>query len=326
MKKIIGLLFVFLFFVGCDDGDLVVESISLDEVSPVKCNINNILYKFNDNQSMVLEMSDIATAFKNEESTKLPITIDNTANKLVFRTYNGEVKATNICATNFDAFPNVNDEWIAQSGLVSVVTKAQKSAPDATTNATRISGYNHSIVLKNIEWLKPDGSRQLETIDRPFGVYQTTPTNALPFGFQDNPLVFESTCLTDKTIIAKSGRESMRLKLDDTSYNFLFTNATTLPNNPKIKPLTATNTVVYNLFNGLINVSDFCLPLPAQLEQWTAIIQTGTTTATIEVETTTETTTRVKHTIYLKGVTFTNGNVSFYYGDRIKFGLFLKDI
>jgi hypothetical protein len=331
MKKILGLLLVALFFVSCDDGDLsVTNAIRYDASTLVKCNLNNILYKLNGDQALILEITnatDFAKIFKNEEKTKDILNIDLTTNKLLFRTYNGEVKTTNICATTTDAFPTAKEEWVAQSGKIEVKTTAIISTPNTTTNATRITGYNHAIILKDIEWLKPDGKIQLENLERPFGVFQTAPTYPLAFGFQDNPLVFKSTCPNDNTIVAKSGSEAMRLKLDDTSYAALFTTATTLPNEPKSKPLTATNTVTYNLYNNIIAISDFCLPFPAtrpvMLEEWKADLLTGTTTATIEVETATETTTTVKHTIYLKGITFSNGNVTFYYGDRIKFGYFL---
>ncbi len=332
MKKILILLSFALFFAGCDDGNLsITDSIRYDAPTLVKCNLNNILYKLNGDQALILEItnpSDFAKIFDNEEKTKDILNIDLTTNKLLFRSYNGEVKATNICATTTDAFPTAKEEWVTLSGKILVKTTAVKSDPNTTTNGTRITGYNHAIILKDIEWLKPDGNKQLENIERPYGVYQTAPKYPLAFGFQDSPLVFKSTCLNDNTIVAKSGSESMRLKFDDASYDALFTSTTTLPNAPKSRPLTATNTVTYNLYNNIIAVSDFCLPLPptrpVQLEEWKAAILTGTTTATIEVETTTETSTTVKHTIYMRGVTFSNGNVAFYYGDRIKFGYFIS--
>lgn len=332
MKKIFGLLLVALLFASCDDGNLsVTDSIRYDAPSLVKCNLNNILYKLNGDQALILEITnavDFAKIFKNEEKTKDILNIDLSTNKFLFRSYNSAVKATNICGTTLDAFPSVKEEWVAQSGKIEVKTTAVKSTPNTTTNGTRITGYNHAIVLKDIEWLKPDGSKQLENLERPLGVFQTAPTYPLALGFQDSPLVFKSTCLNDNTIVAKSGSESMRLKLDDASYAALFNNTTTLPDAPKTKPLTTANTVIYNLFNNIISVSDFCLPLPTtrpvQLEEWKADILTGTTTATIEVETATETSSTVKHTIYLRSITFSNGNVSFYYGDRIKFGYFIS--
>jgi hypothetical protein len=330
MKKILGLFFVSLLFTGCDDGNVIIdETINLDNAEIVKCNLNNILFKIKENQAMILEISDINAAFKNKEETKALIPIDQTSNKLIFRTYNGEVKATNICATTFDIYPAPKEEWIAQSGVIEIKTIAIKSDPNTTTNATRITLYRHLIVLKNISWLKPDGKIQLENFDRPYGVYKTTPTN-LPFGFQDSPLVFKSPCSDDNTIIAKSGSESMRLKLDDNSYAALFNNTITLPNAPKTKLITANNKLTYNLFNGLVVLTDFCTPLPATrpatLEDWKANISNGTTNGIIEVETSTETTTKVRHTIWLRGITFDNGNVNFYYGDCIKFGYFITDI
>jgi hypothetical protein len=329
MKKIFGLLIVSLLFVGCDDGDLVVESISLDGIVPVKCTINNILYKIKDNQSLALEIADIATAFKNKKETKAIITIDNSTNKLIFRTYNGEVKASNICATTFDAFPSVAEEWIAQYGTIEINTTVVNTAPATSTNATRISKYNHSIILKNVGWLKPDGSIQLETIDRPFGVYQTDPS-LLPFGFAADAPVLKSTCLNDNTIVALSGSEAMRLKLDPTAYTLLFTTVSTLPNAPKTQVVNATNKLTYNFFESAIALADFCALFPAtpasSEEEWTAKASTSATNGIIEVETTSETSASVRHTIYVRGITFDNGNVTFYYGDRILFGYFIAAI
>ncbi len=331
MKKTMVLFIGLLLFMGCDDGDLTASDvINLDSATLVKCNLNNIIYKINGDQALILEIADIATAFKNKEETKALINIDITANKLIFRTYNGEVKASNICATTPEFYPTPKEEWIAQSGVIEIKTIVRKSEPNTTTNATKIIGYRHLIFLRNINWLKPDGTTQQENFDRSFGVILTNPSYSLPFGFEDSPLVFKSPCPDDNTIIAKSGSESMRLKLDDTTYNYLFTTATTLPNTPKIRALTANNKLTYNLFNGLVVLTDFCTPLPATrpatLEDWKANISTASTNGIIEVETTTETTTSVKHTIWLRSIIFDNGNVNFYYGDRIKFGFLIQNI
>ncbi len=331
MKRFLILFSTVLFFFGCDDGDIsVTDAIRLDDALIVKCNFNTILYKIKDDQALLLEIADLSTAFENKEANKTPINISPTTNKLLFRTYNGTVKASNVCGTTFDINPTVKEEWIAQAGVIEIVTTVRKSEPNTTTNATTILGYRHVITLKNITWLKPDGATQLDNFGRTFGVYDTNVTTNLPFGFQENSLVFKSTCPTDNTLVAKSGSESMRLKLAPTSYAALFTPATTLPNAPKSKPITVENTLTYNFFSGLIALSDFCIPLPntrpATLETWTANVSSGATNGIVEVETTTETSASVKHTIFLRGVTFGNGNVDFYYGDRIKFGFFIEQL
>jgi hypothetical protein len=321
MKKILGLLIVSVLFAGCDDGNVVVESIDLKDAKLIKCAQNNILFKINSNQSMLLEIKETTILpFKNETGIRT-VAIDNSINKLLFRTYNGDVKETNICGTTLDAFPSTKEEWIALYGNVEVNTTVIKTEPN-TNNATRIKTYNHAILLKNIGWQKPDGTTQQQA-EMAFGVYQTNPDYDLAFGFDSdtNTDVIKSSC--DKSIFNFSGRESLRLKLDDATYNSLFTNVPSTKN----ALLNNSNTLTYSLFNNLINNAYFCTsPLPSTpilLEEWKAENGISDLLGTISVVTSTQTSTQFKHTITLKGVTFKKGNVSFYYGETIEMGSFI---
>jgi hypothetical protein len=224
MKKILGLLLVLLFFAGCDDGDLVAESIDFGTSTVKVCANNNLLYKINNNQSIIFEYEESSTVapFKNEIGTKPLLTIDNVKNKLFFRTYNGNPLDTSICGTILDANPSITKEWIAEYGTVEIKTTAILSTPNTTTNATRISKYNHAIVFKNVGWKKSDGGSQQEA-EIVYGVVQTNPDYALPFGFDSdtNSDVIKSSC--DTSIFNFSGSEALRLKLTQATYDALFT-------------------------------------------------------------------------------------------------------
>lgn len=325
MKKTMVLLIGLLLLVSCDDGNVVLQTISFGDATIAKCDNTNLLYKISENQSMIFEFEESTTIapFKNDVNTKQPLAIDNLKNKLIYRTYNGNPVKTSICGTILDANPQITQEWIAEYGTVEIKTSAILSAPN-TNNATKISKFNHAIVFRNVGWKKPDGSTQQET-EIPFGTVQTNPDYNLPFGFDSdaNTDVIKSSC--DTSIFNFSGSESLRLKLKPATFDVLF--ATIAGANAKTALLDNDNTLTYSLYNNIINNAFYCVipqpTAPVLLQEWKAENGISDIKGTISVITTTQTATQFKHTITLKGVTFKRNNVTFYYGDIIEMGSFV---
>ena len=179
MKRVVSLLFVALFLNSCDDGNLIQEDISFEDVATQSCNTNNIIYKLKDKEALILEIPE--SSFTNEPSlVGSPTIIDiNSANRVVYRFYNGTVSSSTICETIPPATPIVTDQWTATAGKIQIFTTAVKTT-NPIDNSTRITGYNHNIVFKNVTFAKNSGTQVYETF--PFGDYVTSAT-PLPFGF-----------------------------------------------------------------------------------------------------------------------------------------------
>jgi hypothetical protein len=314
MKRVLSLLVFVMFLNGCDDGDLVLETINFEDVATQSCSTNDILYKLKEKEALLLEIPK--TSFVNEptpvgEPTEIAI---GGSNRVVYRFYNGTVATDNICETIPPATPIVMDQWIATAGTIQIITTPVKTT-DATTNATSITGYNHNIVFKNITFLKSDGTQVYETFL--FGDH-VTPATSLPFAFDETL----DQCSTSKQIYNYNSSESLTLDIDP----LLLSSAAI--NVPKTGLISATtNKLRYRLFSGLLTSDYFCItPEPASPiinEEWNAVAGVQDVSGIIEVTKTTDVPGVFKYTIVLKKVTFKKGITDFKLGDSYEYGVLL---
>jgi len=312
MKRFLGLLICAVALNSCDDGNLILENINFEDVATQSCSTNEIIYKLKDKEALLLEIPK--SIFVNEPTVPgFPtlIDIDNATNQVVYRFYNGTITTANICNTIPPALPNVTDQWTAASGKIQIITTTIKTI-DATNNSTRISGYNHNLVFKNITFDKTNGIQVYETF--PFGDYITPPKNTLPFGFEK----VVKQCSTSKQLYNRTSSEALTLDNIDPA---LIVNTETPLNTPRIAVIGALkNKLSYRLYSGGVITDDyFCnttVPvLPSISEEWNAL-----NGGIIEVTTIKNGTTAYKHTIVLKNVVLKKGNSDFKLGDSYAYG------
>ena len=152
MKRFLGLLLFIIALNSCDDGDLTVENIDFNDVAIKGCSTNNILYKLNNQESLLYITSNQDTLVNNATAVGTPTIINlSSANTVYYRFYNGVVGDANICASIQPATPSVTNEWIATNGKVEINTSAIKTE-GKIKNSTIITGYNHNIIFKNIDF------------------------------------------------------------------------------------------------------------------------------------------------------------------------------
>ena len=312
MKRFLGVLACVFALNSCDDGNLTLETIDFEDATTQSCSANNIIYKLKEKEALLLEIPE--TAFVNEPNdpdAPTLIDIDNSIYRVVYRFYNGTVAADNICNTIPPATPYVTDQWTASSGKIQIITTTVKTT-STTDNSTRITGYNHNIVFKNITFDKGNGTQVYETF--PFGDYVTPPTNNIAFGF--NKVVEQ--CPVSKQIYNYVGGEALTIdKIDAT----LIVNTETPLNTPRTAVIgSVNNKVAYRLYSdGVLTPSYFCnttVPaLPLISEEWNAV-----NGGIIEVTTVKNGTTAYKHTIVLKNVVLKKGNSDFKLGDSYPYG------
>lgn len=315
MKRVISLLFFAFVINSCDDGNLIQEDISFENIKITQSCTNGIIYKLKDQEALLLEVP--ATTFVNETSAaNSPTIIDiSTSNRVVYRFYNGTVSSSTICETIPPATPIVTDQWLATKGQIVITTSAVKE-PNATINGTKITGYNHNIVLRNVTFEKSNGDQRYDLF--PFGDY-ITPATPLNFGF-DQTL---DKCSTSNQIYNFTSSEALILNIDPS----LIANEITPLNTPRTGLITSTtNSLTYRLFTGGVLTNDyFCNTVtpttPTVSQEWNAAAGVNGTSGIIEVTTTTSGPNTFKHTIVLKKVTFKKGNNDFLLGeDKYIFG------
>ena len=318
MKRFLGVMALTFALNSCDDGDLSLETIDFEDATTQSCSKNDIIYKLKDKESLLFEIPE--SSFKNEPTnpdTPTIIDIDNSTYRVVYRFYNGTVATDNICKTIPPALPTVTDEWIATSGKIQIITTAVKTT-NTTENSTRITGYNHNIVFKNITFAKNDGPQVYETF--PFGDY-VTPSTPLPFGFDK----IAEQCPTTKQIYNYLSGESITIDNIDPT---LIVNTETTLNTPRTGLISSLkNKLAYRLYSGVLTPSYFCATsvpvLPAISEEWNAVNGVEGISGIIEVTTIKSGTTAFKHTIVIKNASLKKGNSEFRLGDSYIYGEFL---
>lgn len=308
MKRFLGILICIIAFGGCDDGDLIVDTIDFTDVATKSCSTNNLLFKLKEGESLILNVPK--ETFANDatvEGNPIELNVSST-NQVVYNFYDGKVADANICDLVPPATPNVKNQWKASSGIIQITTTAVKKL-DETTNSTQITGYNNNIVFKNITFEKGNGTSQFyETF--PFGDYLKT-VDPLPFNFQKLLVICPSG-----QVYEFSESEAFTLDIDPA----LIANAVTPVGSPRIGTIGAvTNKLVYRLFNGVVPPSYFCQAtdplLPTVNQTWL-----GKVGGTIEVTTTTGGPNTFKHTIIFKNVTLEKGTNNFQLGNNYTYG------
>ncbi|MCC9019351.1 hypothetical protein [Flavobacterium lipolyticum] len=309
MKKYASLLFLALLLNGCDDGDLVVDTIDFSDpsITAATCNTttNNIIYKLKKQESLLIQLPpNSLTNDATEPGKPKTFDINNTDIRVVYRAYNGLIGVNNICGAIPPTTPAVTEEWQATAGkIVDVITAA---VTDNTDGSSTITGYNHNIFFQNITFLKPAGP-QVEA-EYSFGLFKTT-YNAPNTVFQ----TVVRQCPTSKQLFNFTPSSALTIDSIDPK---LLENVVTPSNQPKTGLIgSSTNKVLLRTYNGTSLTQDyFCAtPLPTTPtvnEIWTADNGVQNVSGIIEVSTTLVGSTYF-HKIVLKGVKLTRTNSSF---------------
>lgn len=327
MKKYAALLLFALFLNGCDDGDLTVDEIDFADVQESSaCDplTNTLIYKLKSQEALLLQLP--SGAIVNDQGT-YTYTIDANGKgsyRVVYRAYDGTVAKDNICGAIPPTTPKVTEEWNGVEGLIEIVT-TQTEVPNTNNDGgSRITGYEHSIIFRNITFAKPAGNQtEAEFV---FGTYNT-PVTPADLTFKTNPNGSAYEC-DNKTY---NYNNSFYLSIEDID-PALIVNVITASNQPRTSLITATqNKVFYKTAlteTGSITPAFICAKVqpssPAIDETWTGQLGVANASGIIEV-TTTRTGQVYEHTIVLKNVILQKGKSSFKLGSSFVLGKVTRD-
>ncbi|KRB55975.1 hypothetical protein [Flavobacterium sp. Root186] len=322
MKKYASLLILALLLNGCDDGDLTVDTINFEDIQTSASCPNSstdetaptLIYKLKTQESLVIQLP--ANSIKNDATpigAPLTYDINNSTYRVLYRAYDGTVAVNNICGTIPPRTPNVTEEWQATAGIIEITSTQVTGDKSTTDGSTRITGYNHQIVFRNITFLKPAGPQTEEEFV--FGNYTTGP-DPLYLTFTTAP----TQCTDKKQVFNFNPTSYMQVNnLDQTLIQQVV--------GTRSAAITATaNNITYTTFKsntGTLTSSYFCISpapsAPAVSTVWNSVVDNN---GIVEVTTTATGTTSIvyKHTITIKNVTLKKGNSSFYLADDFVLG------
>ncbi|MBZ4034674.1 hypothetical protein K6T82_07850 [Flavobacterium sp. 17A] len=333
MKKYTALLLFALFLNGCDDGDLTVDNITFDEDKEAQvCGdplTSNLIYQLKTQEALLLQMP--AGSFRNENDSIYTYTIDGKGNgsyRVVYRAYDGTVASTNICGTIPPSTPKVTEEWLGTDGVIEIESTANE-VPNATDGSSKITGYTHSVIFRNITFAKPSGIQtNAEFI---FGKYVTTTSIPSPTFPADQEVI---ECSVMKGIYNYNTNLYLSIENIDTELIKPEITPTGQPRESYIE--TAKNNVYYRTAKkdtGSFTEDAICVekkPTTPTVDQtWTGRLGSKESNGGIIQVTTTRLgeTQTYTHTIVLKNVTLqrgTKGQNSFKLGNSFLLGTITK--
>jgi len=327
MKKYTALLLFALFLNGCDDGDLTVDKITFDDEKEAQlCGdaaTGTLIYKLKTQEALLLQMP--VGSFRNENDSTYTYEIDSKGNgsyRVVYRAYDGTVASTNICGTIPPSTPKVTEEWLGTDGVIEIASVA-KEVPNEADGSSRITGYTHSVIFRNITFAKPSGIQTNEKFV--FGNYITT-VAAPNLTFPADQQVIE--CSVMKGVYNYNVNSYLSIENIDPS---LLENVITPTNQPKKGLIEAAkNNVFYRTAKsgtGSFTESAICVaqkPTTPTVEQtWTGELGKADVSGIIEV-TTTRAAQTFTHTIVLKNVILQKGKSTFKLGTSFVLGTINK--
>lgn len=321
MKKYAALLLFAFLLNGCDDGDLIVETIDFETVTEsAACDTTNtLIYKLKAQEALLLQLPN--DKIINDNGT-YEYPIDSKGNglyRVVYRAFDGAITQNNICGAIPPSTPRVTEEWIATDGIITIQT-TQIEPKNANDDGTRITGYEHSIIINNVTFAKPSGDQtQARYV---FGTYKTEVTPA-SLTFRTNTSGLAYSCTNVKRVY--NYNNSFYLSIEDIDPELL-KNEVTPSNQPRTSLITATmNKVFYKTAKadtGVFTEENICTPTsssPVVAQTWTGQLGVAGEKGIIEVSTALVGTTYT-HTIVLKNVILERGNSSFKLGSSFLLG------
>lgn len=168
MKKIFALLFITLFFVSCDNGDIIVTSFDLQDSALKLCGTSRekVLYVTNnqdvyESMSLKLSGSRLEDSLQNVLTTQIedPIQIQlNDNNRLIYRIYDSEVPSDYFCSQIPPKNPQVVEEyWSTSGGNVIIGTIFNDETADSDTDGDGIDNIDEGWNLEGTNLPDTDG-------------------------------------------------------------------------------------------------------------------------------------------------------------------------
>lgn len=166
IKKLCLAICVSAFFWACNDGDLEVETISLNNQDVLSCTSDTtatFLFKYDSKQALILNLpSGILVNSNNTTSGAIPGNY-----KLYYREFDGTISTSYFCGDYPPSSPSVIAQTAATGGTVSITTQA------IFNSSGTLLRYDHLITIKDLVLVNSKGEKIIDS-NFIFGTYQTT--------------------------------------------------------------------------------------------------------------------------------------------------------
>lgn len=150
MKKIFALILAVLAFQSCDDGDITLQSFDFSDEEVQKCTDNDLMFKINGNELLLIKFADATTfntLFASTPTNGTPRVLTlSSSNIIYYRKYSDNVSSSSICSDLPPATPVVTNEWTSNGGTLQIETNEVYDSNNVLT------GYTHNITFHNVNF------------------------------------------------------------------------------------------------------------------------------------------------------------------------------
>lgn len=275
MKKYLAFLICLVVLNACDDGEMTFDTFDFSEVQASNCSNNNLIYKVNGNEALVLQINSTATndifPFRNVIGTKtIPL---NNSNKVFYRTFSGDINGSSyFCSTIPPASPTVTSEYATSdtgNGIIEITTTL---IPSTTTLAN--AKYLHSIILRNVTFTNSQGG-VLIFDELNFGTYSTV--SSVEFAFSNLTAQHCSVGtgnlfkVIDTNLGNIAGTENLNKFLEINIPVSMFPTQSTEVRKVFLSETDGVN-AIYRVYNGDVENEDYCgqVETLSKQEEWKA--------------------------------------------------------
>ncbi len=175
MRNYFYILFLFVGFTSCDDGDIIINNFDFEDATLKSCKkagTAKVLYIINNDDIFeTISLQATNTAFSEKEdvlstNTSSDIRFDlSTSNKLTYRTYDGTVPPNYFCSDIPPSNPKVNEEFISVGGTVVINTIAEFNTTDkdgdGVTDDEELDEDTDGDGIMNVDDIDDDGDNVL---------------------------------------------------------------------------------------------------------------------------------------------------------------------
>lgn len=322
MKRFFALFTVLFLLANCNDGNIEVASFDFAEAKVASCGVgttNFFVYNAKDKRTFIVKIAE--SNFKNlvtPANNSIVLKIDNATNKVIYREYSGSITSETLCAAIPVSSPTVSKEWVAVGGNIVIKTTLVKV--ENKDGSSTISGYNHSISFENIAFETGNGQQKNDLIE--FGKYFTAAVSPVNF-----TTLQTKNCDSNTYFYKYSSNQSLVLSASSSLFD------TTILGVAKTQFIdNVNNKLIYAIYNpnsGTLTDDYFCstaLPVfPTIYENWIADNggdNNGVMTGQIQVITASNGVGKFSHTITLKNINFSKGEIGFKLPSTYIFGIF----
>lgn len=243
MKKMVGLLLATTCLTACSDGDLVFENLNFDGRQIQKCEDNELYFKTNTNELLLVDFSNNANGLKGSVlDTLAPVNVmqrieTSNTTKIYYRTYDSEITTSTICSVLAPANPKVTAEYTSVPGGKVFYTRT--ITPAVTDNGVNVN-YTYTINFENITLTNGTSDIKYATLSYGSYVYDSS---RLTFNFTNN----FSNC--DNVLVCRTANELIQIQLPQ---NFVFPTT----NQNQTIALNNTNLLRYFVFRKTFTVDE----------------------------------------------------------------------